>query len=117
MPKEFSEDRLVQKTVADYFQKQLGWESIFAYNDEVLGEAGTLGRSSEREVILVRYLRSALEQYNPGLPYEAYQSAIRQLTETSTTKSIVQINREKYELHKNGVIVSVKNDNGQFEQK
>ncbi len=43
---EMTEDRLVQKTVADYMEQQLGWESVFAYNTEILGAEGTLGRSS-----------------------------------------------------------------------
>jgi hypothetical protein len=30
-----SEDRLVQKTVADYLHDKLGWESFYAWNDEI----------------------------------------------------------------------------------
>jgi type I restriction enzyme R subunit len=57
-----SEDRLVQKTFADHLRDVLGWESIYAHNDETFGPAGTLGRASEREVILVRDLRAALPE-------------------------------------------------------
>ena len=63
-PIEFSEDRLVQKTTADYFEEQLKWDSIFAYNDEVLGENGTLGRRSEKEIILIKYLLPKLVEFN-----------------------------------------------------
>ena len=116
MTHEYSEDRLVQQTVANYFRDQLGWETVFAYNEEVLGEDGTLGRVSEREIVLLRYLRQALEKLNPHLPPEAYESAIKQITETSVTKSLVQINREKYDLYKNGVPVSFRNEKGVLEQ-
>ena len=55
-----SEDRLVQKMFADHLHDVLGWESIYAHNDETFGLNGTLGRASEREVVLVRELRDLL---------------------------------------------------------
>jgi len=114
---EMTEDRLVQQTVANYFHDQLGWESVFAYNEEVLGVDGTLGRASEDEYVLVRYLRQALEDLNPRLPVEAYESAVKQIIETSITKSLVQMNREKYDLCKEGVPVSFRNEKGVLEEK
>jgi type I restriction enzyme, R subunit len=114
---EMTEDRLVQQTTADYFRDALGWESVFAYNEEVLGPEGTLGRNSEKDVVLVRYLRRALEKLNPDLPAVAYETAVKQITETSVTKSSLQINREKYSLYKDGILVSFRNQKGQVEEK
>ncbi len=114
---EMTEDRLVQQTTADYFHDALEWNSIFAYNDEVLGDAGTLGRTSQKEIVLIRYLRQALETLNPNLPDAAYQSAVKQITEISTSKSTLQSNREKYLLYKNGVPVSYRNTTGQLKKK
>ena len=37
-----NEDTLVQATTADYLQEQLGWESVFAYNNETFGKEGIL---------------------------------------------------------------------------
>ena len=54
-----SEDRLVQRTFAGHLERALGWESVYAYNAESFGPAGTLGRASERNVVLVRDLRAA----------------------------------------------------------
>lgn len=48
-----SEDRLVQKTFAAHLENALGWESVYAFNAETSGPNGTLGRVSEREVVLV----------------------------------------------------------------
>ncbi|MBM3836853.1 MAG: hypothetical protein FJ398_02620 [Verrucomicrobia bacterium] len=48
-----SEDRLVQKTFADHLRNVLGWESVYAHNEETFGPNGTLGRANEREVVLV----------------------------------------------------------------
>lgn len=114
---DYTEDRLVQATTADYFKEKLKWESVYAYNEEILGEDGTLGRESESEVILLRYLRQALEKLNPELPTDAYDNAIRQLSESSTSKSLLQINKDKYDFFKKGVLVQYKNDKGIIEKK
>jgi len=68
-----SEDRLVQKTFAEHLEKVLGWDSVYTYNTETFGPQGTLGRASEREVVLVRELRTALKRLNPGMPESALQ--------------------------------------------
>ena len=67
MSYEYSEDKLVQETTADFFAAELGWESAYAHNTEVLGPEGTFGRLSESEVVLTRYLRQKLVEFNPGL--------------------------------------------------
>ena len=71
-----SEDRLVQQTFADHLEKVLGWDSVYAYNAETFGPHGTLGRTSEREVVLVRDLRAALARLNPDLPESAREQAV-----------------------------------------
>ena len=38
-----SEDQLVQRTFAEYLEEKLGWESVYAWNQETFGLAGTLG--------------------------------------------------------------------------
>ena len=48
----YSEDTLVQQTTAEYLERGLGWESVYAYNQETFGPQGTLGRASDREVVL-----------------------------------------------------------------
>ena len=30
----YTEDTLVQQTTAEYLKQQLGWESVYAYNNE-----------------------------------------------------------------------------------
>ena len=75
--------RLVQQTTAEYLEERLGGHSVYAYNTETFGPDRTLGRTSEEEVVLTRYLRPALDSLNPGLPGEAVDNAIR---------AIVQVN-------------------------
>ncbi len=112
-----NEDSLVQATTADYLEQQLGWESVFAYNNETYGKEGTLGRLNDKEVVLTRYLGEALVKFNPGLPDAAYQDALRQITEAPVTENTLQINYEQYERVKNGVQVQFRNDKGELEKK
>ena len=63
-----NEDTLVQQTTADYLKDHLGWDSVYAYNQETFGPDGLLGRNSDREVVLTRYLKQVLQELNKGLP-------------------------------------------------
>lgn len=110
----FNEDTLVQQTTADYLRDELGWDSVYAYNDEAFGPEGTLGRKDDREVVLTRYLGEALVTLNPGLPQEAYQDAIRQITSYSLSQSPLQINQEKHDLLRDGVQVSFRDETGEL---
>lgn len=111
---EYTEDQLVQKTTADYLRDVLGWDSVYAYNTEELGPDGTLGRESQQDVVLVRYLRQALVKLNPGLPDVAYDEAVQQIAAGSISKSMVQLSQEKYTLFRQGVPVKVRNADGSF---
>ncbi|MFZ5595285.1 MAG: hypothetical protein ACOY4D_13715 [Pseudomonadota bacterium] len=92
----FTEDTLVQRTTADYFEQQLGWRSVYAYNNEDFGTGSLLGRASDREVVLTRTLRKKLEALNPNLPDAAYDDAMRQITATIASQTLAAINCEKY---------------------
>ncbi len=47
------------------------------------GINGTLGRKDKREVVLTRYLRQALERFNPDHPNQVYDDAIARVVSTS----------------------------------
>jgi type I restriction enzyme R subunit len=109
-----TEDTLVQRTTAEYLHERLGWDSVYAYNNEDFGPNSLLGRQSDREVVLRRDLRAALIKLNHDLPENAYDEAIRQLTEISASQNITAANREKYELLRNGVQVTYRNDKNEL---
>jgi len=46
-----SEDRLVQANFAEHLEKVLGWDSVYAWNQETFGPDGTLGRTDTREAV------------------------------------------------------------------
>ena len=88
-----SEDRLVQQTFANHLHDVLGWESVYAWNQETFGPDGTLGRADTREVVLKRDLRSALVKLNPHLPMNAIAEAVDKLALHDFTHSLIQHNK------------------------
>ncbi|WP_297919792.1 type I restriction endonuclease subunit R [Metallibacterium sp.] len=89
----------------------LGWThaNLFA---ETFGEHGSMGRDSERQVILTRRLGAALRHLNPGLPETAYAQAIEQFTQDRSKQLAVNANRDIYRLLKDGVKVSLPDAHG-----
>jgi type I restriction enzyme R subunit len=109
-----SEDRLVQATFAEHLEKTLGWDSVYAWNQETFGPTGTLGRTSERDAVLVRDLRAALVTLNPQLPAPAIEDAITKLTHHDFSRSLLQHNLAFHTLIRDGVPVSYRNAQGQL---
>ncbi len=109
-----SEDRLVQATFAEHLEKTLGWASVYAWNQETFGPTGSLGRTSERDAVLVRDLRSALVLLNPQLPSPAIEEAITKLTHHDFSRSLLQHNQAFHKLIRDGVPVSYRNAQGQL---
>jgi type I restriction enzyme R subunit len=111
-----NEDTLVQQTTTDYLKSNLKWDSVYAYNQETFGPEGLLGRNSDREVVLTRYLRQALKKFNPGLPETAYDEAVRQVVDYSQSQSLLANNFDKYKLFKDGVLVSFQGEHGEIKR-
>ena len=108
-----SEDRLVQATFAEHLERELGWDSIYAWDEEAFGRNSTLGRTDTREVVLTRDLRAALERLNPDLPTPAIDDLVRDLTVYDVSRSKVQHNRDFYRLLRSGVPVEYRDAQGQ----
>ena len=107
-----SEDRLVQKTFAEHLERALGWESVYAWNEETFGPDGTLGRADTKDAVLTRDLRAALERLNPDLPDSAIEDAMRALAVYDVSRSMVQHNRDFYRLLRGGVPVAYRDAQG-----
>ena len=114
--KDYTEDLLIQVPTAELLEKQLGWASVYA-QDEDFGPDSLLGRSSDREVVLTRELGLALQRLNPGLPESAYQDALAQVVLTDISKTLIVQNQEKYRLLRDGVPVKYRNATGQLVDK
>ena len=115
MSYDYSENILVQESAGHLLQDELGWEVQFAYNTEVLGENGTFGRKSYKEILLVRYFRAALKRLNPWITDEQITEAQETLEKRLSTSSLLQINEEKYYLIRDGIPVTVRYSDGRTE--
>ena len=115
MSYDYSENILVQQSAGDLLREELGWRVEFAYNTEVLGENGTFGRKSYKEILLVRYFRAALKQLNPWITEDQISEAQKQMEHRLSTSSLLQINEEKYFLIRDGIPITVKRPDGKTE--
>ena len=68
MSYDYSENILVQESAGHLLQNELGWEVAFAYNTEKLGEDGTFGRKSYKEISAVPFSKSnRISPHSPSL--------------------------------------------------
>jgi type I restriction enzyme, R subunit len=112
MPKEYSEDNLIEQTTIGLF-KQLGWDTAIAYNKETYGEHSNLGRLNRKEVVLKRVFFDKIKELNPNLPQKAYEEAYEKLIEASSSKSLEDINMEKHQILRGGIPVDFINEKGE----
>ena len=116
MSYDYSENILVQES-AGHLLEELGWRVEFAYNTEVLGENGSFGRKSYKDILLVRFLKEALTKFNPWMTPALVEDALKTFEQHLSTASLMQINEEKYGYIRDGIPVKVKKPNGQIEEK
>ena len=116
MSKDYSEDQLIQKSAADLLENELGWTSVMAWDAEVLGEAGTLGRKSYHDVLLVRHFCKALKTLNPWMTEKQLAEAVERMTERMSSQTLMQINEQKYQYIKDGIPVTRTKPNGETEE-
>ena len=116
MSKDYSEDQLIQKSAADLLENELGWTNVMAWDTEVLGELGTLGRKSYHEVLLTRHFCKALKALNPWMTDKQLGEAVERMTERMSSQSLMQINEQKYQYIKDGIPVTRTKPNGETEE-
>ncbi len=114
---EYSENKLVQDSAGNLLQNELQWDVKYAFNQEILGENGTLGRKSYREILLKRYVKEALKRLNAWITPVQIDEALNTLEKRLSTSELIQINEEKYSLIRDGIDVSIKNAKGDVSTK
>ncbi len=117
MSYDYSENILVQESAGHLLEEELGWRVEFAYNTEVLGENGSFGRKSYKDILLVRYFKEALKRLNPWMTPVLAEEVLKIFEQNLSTSSLMQINEEKYSYIRDGIPVRVKKSNGQIEDK
>lgn len=117
MSNDYSENILIQESACNLLHNELKWDVELAYHAERLGKDGTFGRESYHEVLLLRYFRKALKEFNPWINENQILEAQKLLENRISTASLLQVNEEKYFLIRDGIPVTVKKPNGQTETK
>ena len=107
---DYSEDTLVEQPAIALFES-LGWETGNLYA-EWTGSSSSEGRQTQQDVVLEGRLRAALRKLNPGLPNEAIDLVVEELTRDRSKMLPVNANQEVYHLLKDGVPVWVNDEHG-----
>ena len=92
-----------------FFIKELGYEHIDGWEKKLIG------RETLKDVVLLDRLKSSLKKLNRHLPADCIHTAMYELTKSRATLTPVLANKEIYELVKNGVPVTYKNEAGREE--
>jgi len=108
---DFNEDKLIQLPAVKLFS-EIGWETIGGM-DEFNKGPSYLGRETANEVILASRLQPAIKQLNPRLNSESIKLAVEELSRDLSTMSLAHANREVYQLLKDGVKITYKDDFGE----
>lgn len=102
----FTEDQLVEQPAIQFLTDQFAWQHVNCYS-ESFGEAGTLGRASNNEVVLRSKLSAAVRRLNPELLELAVEQVVEEVSRDRSAMSSVEANREVYQLVKEGVRVKI----------
>ncbi len=106
----YSEAGLVEEPALELLA-ELEWEVVNAFG-EVLGPAGTLGRDSMHEVVLVHRLRDAIRFLNPDVPDHIREEALQAVTKDRSVMDRVRANRELHTLLRDGYRAEWTDDRG-----
>lgn len=109
-----SEDSTTEKPALNLLAS-LDWGVLDAFSESDGALSGLTGREMLDEVVLIKYLRPALERFNPSAPSDAIDSTIIELQRDRSTMTPVAANQEIYKLLKDGYKTSFLNDAGENE--
>ncbi len=106
----YSEFGLVERPALELLSG-LGWEVVNAWS-ETFGLAGTLGRDSMHEVVLVHRLRDAVRVLNPDVPDVVREEALQAVVKDRSLMDRVRANREFHDLLRDGYRAEWTDDRG-----
>jgi len=112
-PGGYSEDGLVEQPALALLA-ELGWSVVNAWS-ETFGPAGTLGRDSMHEVVLVHRLRDALRWLNPEVPEPVREEALAAMARDRSVMDRVRANREVHDLLRDGYRAEWLDDRGEMQ--
>ena len=111
MPSPYTEGGLVERPALELLE-ELGWTVVSAFR-ETFGPAGTLGRDSMHDVVLIHRLRDGLRWLNPQVPAAIREEALAAVARDRSVMDRVRANREVYDLVRDGYRAEWQDDNGE----
>ena len=111
MPSPYTEGGLVEQPALELLE-ELGWTVVNAFR-ETFGPAGTLGRDSMHDVVLIHRLRDGLSWLNPQVPAAIREEALAAVAGNRSVMDRVRANREVYDLVRDGYRAEWQDDNGE----
>ncbi|MDP2886320.1 MAG: type I restriction endonuclease subunit R [Ignavibacteria bacterium] len=100
----YDESTLVERPAIELF-RAMHWQEGECFDEFEMFGGSPLGRQTKSEVVLFSRLRHSLKSINPDVDDESLSHAIAELTKDRSSLSLVNANRETYELLKNGFAV------------
>ncbi|MEX0608904.1 MAG: type I restriction endonuclease subunit R [Balneolaceae bacterium] len=117
MPSSYGEDASVEQPAIDIF-KEIDWGTINAYQEELASNesSGTLGRNTRNEVVLGKYLKEKIQEFNPELPEVQVEEVFKELSKDRSSMHPVRANKEVYDLIRDGVDVEYRGADGKLKE-
>ena len=112
MSRPYDENSLVEQPAFELFSA-LRWDTMDCFYEFDTPGGSPVGRETKSEVVLLSRLRLALKSINTDASDESISQAIDELTKDRSSLSLVNSNREIYELLKNGFAVDEITPNGE----
>ena len=109
-PGPYSESGLVERPSLEILE-ELGWTAVNAFA-ETFGPAGTLGRDSMHEIVLVHRLRHVVRWLNPDVPELVREEALEAVVKDRSVMDRVRANREVHDLLRDGHRAEWQDDGG-----
>lgn len=109
----YTEDSIVEQSALSIFH-EMQWQNLNVYKED-FGENGTLGRFNRSEVVLRPRLLHALEKLNPAISKTSLSEAADMIMRDRSAMSPIAANQEVYKIIKDGLKLSVHNEEGESE--
>lgn len=109
-----SEDSTVEQPVMELL-RGMDWEILNGYEESDGAKEEISGRERLDEVVLAKFLRPKLIEFNPAVPSDAIDTCITELARDRSSMSPIEANKEVYKLIKEGFKTTVENDQGERE--
>jgi type I restriction enzyme R subunit len=105
MTQGYNEDILIEQPAIELF-RSFDWDFINCFDEFDSPSGSPLGRETKSEVVLISRLQPKLKELNTEASEEDIARAIEELTKDRSSLSLVNANREIYQLLKEGIKIT-----------